>query len=643
MKTLLVLTFLYVTTTGAFAQEAFIKACNSPKTDSTAYDIQWFQYLYRTKDCNEIAAKLSKITSLAEMIQPFAGIGPELKSSWTNSFPHIYGHLNTYEPYVDWRKSQGAIIDQFKELAIYADFPNITAISYTRYTHFPYTMGVCEAISMFPNLKTISIENEYFNTEADQCLSDRDLEVILTGRTLWLKKAPIKSNIIGIEQFMGDITELLQLGNLQYLGITDQYVLRNHNQNFPHQNRYEAVPLATLGSLPNLTHLTIVKSNIENIQDLKHSFNLTWLSIACAASEDKFDQSPCVQNKPFLKNLDFISNLVWLNYLDLSNNLLDSVPDFSKLKNLKTLKLRRNLIKKLPWSKTKSSIDYLDLSGNNLSTLEGIEHLTNLTFLNVSGNQVSDFSSVDGLKSIKFLNLSNNPSLTNLSTLNPVSKLKVLNLNGGCHLTDLFDIFKTERLFDVGDAESEKYFNSLNGDFKTTHNLKKDFCSDQSMILNTDEFHKFKGLEVLSLRYNNLKNAPDLSKLSSLKLVNLEDNLISKLDSNLMPKSLEIILAKKNRIKSLPNLLDYPALVKIDLSHNLIKNLDGIQVPNRDMALYLSHNRISNISVLDKKEFSDISGRIDGNRIKVKNCPSISYNVRLQTYCRNLEKGYYDL
>lgn len=667
IKGFLILTFMMFFSHGAFAQEAFLEACHAPKSksESVQNDIKWFQFLYKTKDCQKIAAKLSKLTSLSQIIQPWMATIPELQSSWVNSFDDIYGNFSIYQVYEEWIITNNVKKNIFKEIELYADFPNITSLGYFRATQLPYEIDVCKVLDLFPNLVKISIDIEFFNEQTDQCIADRNLAVIITKAVETFGSTPIKSDVIGIEQYMGVLTELLQFNNLKYLGITDKVIMQGEEEdvirvNGRIVNEKKPIPpvaLAILGGLTNLTHLTLASSNIAKIHELKHSYNLTWLSISCAATEYKLDKSPCAKNLAYLKNLDFMSKLTWLEYLDLNYNWLETIPDFQALTHLKTLKLRGNLIKELPWKKSHPSLEYVDLSGNKLIEIDNLKHLKNLSFLNLSGNKISDFSPLSFLNKIKFLNLSNNVFQKDLTNLNPGPDLKVLSLNGACNPFDLFETIFTEHLADYRDPEASLYMDVLYGDFniqdqslefqeigptevKFWKDLRKNICQGSEMISSNADFSKFKNLEVLSIRYNKLKNLPNLKGNTSLKLINLEGNQIKSLNSQLLPKSLTVLLMPLNQIKDLPKLTDFPSLMKIDFSGNVIRSLKDLKIPNKNMTLVLAGNHISNIDILNSPGYLETVPTLYGNPINPKKCPQDSKNVDLAYYCEGANNGY---
>lgn len=660
MKAFFLFIILVTSMPMAFAQKAFLKACTTPKSqlDSVKNDILWFKYFYKTNDCQKIAAELSKLTSLAQIVQPWIVNQPELQSSWMYSFPKIYGDSVVSATFDDWQFHHDIRKKIFLELDLYSDFPNITSLNYTRVS-LPYPMELCEVIKAFPNLKTVATEFEFLNKETDRCLEERNIEVILTQRIKSIGSEVFTSNIIGIEQYMGDLTELLQFNNLKYLGVSDSIIVdRDYDES---HDKIKPIALATLGGLPNLTHLTLASSNISNIQDLKYSYNLTWLTLSCALSEYDLDKSPCTVNAPFLKNLDFLSNLRWLEYLDLSYNMLQAFPDFAKLTKLKSLILRGNSILSLPWKKAHSSLDYLDLSGNKISSIDEVSQLTNLTFLNLSGNQIKRFDAIEKLQKLKFLNLSNNIYQKDLSTLNPAPSLKVLSLNGGCSSEEVYDFFQTQFIVDTNQKDASNYSDAIYGDFALPvffearnedgsdaspvdpaywDNQKKNVCKNKEMVAPDANFEKFKNLEALSLRYNKFFELPNLSSLKNLKFLNMEGNKVKTLTPTKLPESLIVLAAPLNSIDELPNLTAYPSLQKVNLSGNNIKSVKNLKLLSPNMTLNLSGNLIKDIKIFDKAKFRETSPTLYGNPIDPKKCPIHSKNVELAYYCRGANNGY---
>lgn len=97
-----------------------------------------------------------------------------------------------------------------------------------------------------------------------------------------------------------------------------------------------------------------------------------------------------------------------LQYLDLSGNLIDSIPPLDKLKNLQHLDLSRNKIEEIPVSIGQlKNLKYLNINQNELTVLPPqLGELENLQHLDLWSNNIYHFpSELQNLKNLKILDL----------------------------------------------------------------------------------------------------------------------------------------------------------------------------------------------------------------------------------------------
>ncbi len=200
-----------------------------------------------------------------------------------------------------------------------------------------------------------------------------------------------------------------------------------------------------------------------------------------------------------LEDINFLSDLNNLTYLDISNNKISDIEPIKNLINLKELYIRNNYISdykvideilsstdvndvsiayfndeilKENISKILNVNNYipesvieevkeLDLSNLGIVDITGIEIFENLVSINLSNNYITDISNLEKLDSLYEIDLSYN----NISEINPLlylSKIKILNLRAN-------NIEIIEPLVHI---ESLEYLDIRDNNFYDSDNIK---------------------------------------------------------------------------------------------------------------------------------------------------------------------------
>ncbi len=221
-------------------------------------------------------------------------------------------------------------------------------------------------------------------------------------------------------------------------------------------------------------------------------------------------------NCQLYENLNFISNLVKLEELDLSNNELRDLPDLKKLQNLKTLNLRKNYFKTFP---------------------KEILKLPNLVDLDISENLIwnfpKDIFKLKNLKTFYFepyfkIEISNNNTISNDNIIEySGSKMK---------LSEAIIIFEIVQeiyglLWDFA-LEFDKLFITFveekRVDCNSNFNVFALNLADFNLRNIPQSISKLENLEVLNFSGNSLENFPDLSKFKKLKILDVSYSKIYK-------------------------------------------------------------------------------------------------------------------
>lgn len=87
-----------------------------------------------------------------------------------------------------------------------------------------------------------------------------------------------------------------------------------------------------------------------------------------------------------IKDVNSLSNLQSLTYLDVSGNEIENIEVLNKLKDLNTIVLSDNQLKKVSALSNLSNLKSLYLSNNHLEDLDGLQYLKSLRHLELSGN-----------------------------------------------------------------------------------------------------------------------------------------------------------------------------------------------------------------------------------------------------------------
>ncbi|VAW81447.1 hypothetical protein MNBD_GAMMA12-867 [hydrothermal vent metagenome] len=208
--------------------------------------------------------------------------------------------------------------------------------------------------------------------------------------------------------------------------------------------------------------------------------------------------------------------------LTLSNNKLKSLPDtLCGLKKLSVLNLENNRLEKLPSEFTKlTKLCQLDLDNNQLKTIpENIDKLTKLSRLDLANNLLIAIPiNINKLSNLSFLDLSNNLLTEIPKAIGKLKNLEVLMLNGN-ELNKIPDfVWKLKKLtyLDLGENNLLDISDSI-GNLKQLTVLR---LSGNNLTRLPESIGKIKKLEELHLKGNNLAKIP--AAINKLKRRNLQ-------------------------------------------------------------------------------------------------------------------------
>lgn len=170
--------------------------------------------------------------------------------------------------------------------------------------------------------------------------------------------------------------------------------------------------LSAIGSLPNLTDLTLAGCGLSSVEALSGLRNLNRLSLSGNT----------------IRDISALSFMTELHELDLSNNAVTNLNAISGLKKLTHLNLADNSVSSLIPLSGCANLVLLDVSGNALTGLNGIEDMKQLSCLYAARNQLTDISLLAATPVLVELDVSEN-NLTDIGVLSQLKQLQGLNFS----------------------------------------------------------------------------------------------------------------------------------------------------------------------------------------------------------------------
>ncbi|WP_235299665.1 TIR domain-containing protein [Portibacter marinus] len=233
-----------------------------------------------------------------------------------------------------------------------------------------------------------------------------------------------------------EISKDFGIGALQYFNLSNNNLKQiTFQRNFPNlrelllsNNKLETLDLPFNNMV---TKVSLDGNQLESLNDinLPNSIQILDLQHNLLKNVD-FDKLPLRLlhlnlSRNLLSDYIEITKLVSLSTIDLSNNSLTTIPNFSKTQ-LKKVKLSNNNISNLDFS-SPPYYTHLELAGNQVSSIAGLENHSQLEYVDLSDNKISEsdlkndrevIASLRKKKSNKFtLLIHENPFIYNLRNI----------------------------------------------------------------------------------------------------------------------------------------------------------------------------------------------------------------------------------
>ncbi len=292
-----------------------------------------------------------------------------------------------------------------------------------------------------------------------------------------------------------------------------------------------------------------------------------------------------------LRDLRGLEHALNLEILVLRNNLIEDLSPLSGLNKLKRLDLsgnriaglKKNLVDVSSINTGKSSVSaltHLNLSGNKLRGLSGINYFSNLLNLNVSKNSLTDLQGLSSLKKLLTLNASEN-QLGFVESYQDANRNKKYDLGEPFNDVSGNGIRDSDPLSEIHSLSSLTYL-QLNG----------------NLISKIDSMLSLPSLKVLLLSGNQIARIEGLSSFSALEKLSLNDNFISDISGIGKLKNLNFLSMSENRLCDLRELSQLTKLNELHLQYNHVKNVQVLSSLKNLVSLHMSNNLVQDLSFI---------------------------------------------
>ncbi|CAL5977592.1 leucine-rich_repeat domain-containing protein [Hexamita inflata] len=278
-------------------------------------------------------------------------------------------------------------------------------------------------------LQDLDIQNNFIETQ-EPLYSHRNFNVkwvsvqqitdgqteneIYTTRMIVKYRDAVVTDKDGSQLIIQNDQELVSLGFLMQLKALKVYINSCHNVCF-------------VEAPQNIILLGIFDSDIKSLHGIEKYQSLTSLTLR----DDILNR--------ISYNLDLISQLQQLQYLDIAQNSLEDINWVSKLNALTYINASQNSISQITGLACMKKLTYVDLSYNNIELI-CLGELTGLKELNISYNQIKLINNLGKLVNLEFLNISNN-FITEIAVCLNMASLKELRTDNNA-ITDFSLILK---------------------------------------------------------------------------------------------------------------------------------------------------------------------------------------------------------
>ncbi|MTI95763.1 MAG: leucine-rich repeat domain-containing protein [Firmicutes bacterium] len=162
----------------------------------------------------------------------------------------------------------------------------------------------------------------------------------------------------------------------------------------------------------NLYSLSINKNDIESLEPISNINSLTYITISYSEIEQQpvhLGELPSLIRLSIIDSniseIDFLENFTALEELTLSSNYIENIDALSDLHNLRQVNLARNNISSIEALENKKSLEVLDLQSNNVSDISVLASAERLYNLTLSYNPVYNLKPLENLANLQELRI----------------------------------------------------------------------------------------------------------------------------------------------------------------------------------------------------------------------------------------------
>lgn len=218
-----------------------------------------------------------------------------------------------------------------------------------------------------------------------------------------------------------DTTKLstIELHNIQVNSLYDKFCELPFNTLIINNCKIESIENLKING--TVKKMIIIDSDIKNVKKLEN-MNIENLSIINTRNVD-------------IDEILIFKKLVELTY---KSNIIEFIPNFESLEDLKILNLSDNKIKDLTNIGMIKNLCSLDLSHNDIENIDILEKYDKIKYLYLNNNKIKNIYSLHNNSNMKFLNISNN-NIENIDFIYNFESLEILNITNNpiIYLPDL--------------------------------------------------------------------------------------------------------------------------------------------------------------------------------------------------------------
>ncbi|MEX2512385.1 MAG: leucine-rich repeat domain-containing protein [Cyclobacteriaceae bacterium] len=397
----------------------------------------------------------------------------------------------------------------------------------------------------------------------------RDEELAEWWQTLSLEWERFLREKYALEEDSVQLDDLYKVSSLDTLDLSgNEYIL----------------DLSPIHVFRDLTYVDISHTQIKELNAISNVTFLSYLDISNSPTED----------------IQFVKYSDKLQFLDISNTQVTNIEDLSNLTDLRNFSASYTPLLGFGVLNNFTLLEELDLEESGFNNIENINSLANLKILNLKGNFLINFGFLSELKSLEEISLEET-NILDLSPLADLPNLWRLNINGT-------EVNQLEPL------EGNRSIRRIYADRTSiTENAADEFARKNRMIL---LIHNVENLqtwwETLPEGWNQvlIQNIPDLDQgqISIEKLtevVNIDSlNLASSRVVNLRPalkfKKAVYISFEDTQVQDLSPLAEMKTLLSIKGDHSAVTNLRALQELTSLTHLSFGHTKISSVEPLKR-------------------------------------------